>query len=502
MKPQEQNTTSSEIANVSRSVPLIVRSRHAPSKLPMLAFVFVFLTLAALALAPVILVNRMNEGAKRIELLFNPANGLAARLTLTLTREVAEHRGLLLSGNARPAARFRSEYETERAVIDSLYPLAQRLGPEAVAGLQRVTDLSHRWHALLLKMERASPAELKLDFPQHEELKDSLLNAALQFAQTVDRAPEAEMRAGRTLAQQLHRLSVLFGSLGVLSAIIVGWFARQQRTLTVDLSRAIEEELRQRRESERRRAELVRITESRARLLRGFTHDVKNPMGAADGYLQLLEAGMAGELAAAQKTSIGKARRSLGAAFALIEELLELARTEAGHISVKKVMFDLSAAAEEVGEEHRAQAEAKGLSLQLERSEEAAIVHTDPHRVRQILGNLISNAVKYTPSGGITVRIGRRRADHGGEAKATLVVEVLDTGPGIPEDRREHIFQEFTRLDPGASFGAGVGLAISRRIAHALGGNITIEQGESGGSKFVLWLPLAAEAGQEGRKPA
>lgn len=490
------------LPNVSGSVPLSAWSRQAPSKLPVFAFVFVFFTLAVLALAPVFLVNRMNEGAKRIELLFNPANALAARLTLTLTREVAEHRGLLLSGNTMPAARFRSEYETERAVIDSLYPLAQRLGPEAVARLQRVTALSHRWHALLLQMERASPAELRSDFPQHEALKDSLLDAALQFAQTVDRAPEAEMRAGRTLAQQLRMLSFLFGSLGVLSVIIVGWFARQQRALTADLRRAIEEELRQRQESERRRAELDRITESRARLLRGFTHDVKNPMSAADGYLQLLEAGIVGELADAQKTSVGKARRSLGAAFALIEDLLELARTEAGHISVNKVPVDLSAAAEDVGEEHRAQAEAKGLALRLERSEEAAIVHTDPHRVRQILSNLISNAVKYTPSGAITVRIGRRRADHGCGAKATLVVEVVDTGPGIPEDRREDIFQEFTRLDPGASPGAGVGLAISRRIAHALGGNITIEPGESGGSKFVLWLPPEAEAGQQVRKRA
>ncbi len=492
----------SETAYVSGSAPLIVRSRLVPSKLPLLAFVFVLVTLAALAFAPVFVVNQMNVGGDRIESLFNPANRLAVRLTLTLTREVAEHRGVLLSGNARPATRFRSEYETERAVIDSLYPLAQRIGPEAVTRLQRVTDLSLEWHALLQEMERASPAELKEDFPQHEALKDSLLAAALQFAQTIDRAPEAEMRAGRTSAERLRMLSVMFASLGVLSAIIVGWFARRQRTLTADLGRAIEEEFRQRQESERQRAELDRITESRTRLLRGFTHDVKNPLSAADGYLQLLEDGIVGELADAQQTSIVRARRSLGAAFALIDELLELARTEAGHINVNKVPVDVSVVAEEVVEQHRAQAEAKGLSLQLEQSMEPAILHTDPHRMRQILGNLISNAVKYTPSGKITVRVGRRSFDHGGEARTTLVVEVSDTGPGIPEDRREHIFQEFTRLDPGAGPGAGVGLAISRRIAHALGGTITIEPGESGGSKFVVWLALDAEARPDGRERA
>lgn len=485
------NTTASE------SAPLIVRSRIAPSKLSLLAFVFVFVTLATLALAPVLLVNQMNVGGDRIESLFNPANGLAERLTLTLTREVAEHRGVLLSGDARPAARFRSEYATERAVIDSLYPFAQRLGPEAVARLQRVTDLSLRWHALLIQMERASPGELKEDFPKHEALKDSLLAAALQFTQTIDQTPEAEMRAGRNSAERLRTLSVLFGSLGVLSAIILGWFARQQRTLTADLGRAIEEESRQRQELERRREELDRITESRTRLIRGFTHDVKNPLGAADGYLQLLEAGIVGELADAGKTSIGRARRSLGTAFALIEDLLELARTEAGHISVRKVPIDVSAVAEAAVEEHQAQAEAKGLSLRLERSEAPTTIDTDPDRIRQILGNLVSNAVKYTPSGRITVRVGRRATDHVGEAKATLVVEVSDTGPGIPEHLRESIFQEFTRLNPRVGPGAGVGLAISRRIARALGGDITMEPGDTGGSRFVLWLAPDAEASQD-----
>lgn len=472
------------------SAPLILRSKTASSKLSLLALAFVLVTLAALALAPIFVVNRMNIGSRRIETLFNPASDLAAQLTLTLTREVAEHRGLLLSANARPIARFRAEYQTERAVIDSLKPLAQRLGSEAVAHLQRVMDLSFRWHSLLIQMERATRSELNNDFPQHEALKDSLLTAALQLAQTIDRAPEAEMRAGKTSVEQLGMLSVVFGTLGVLSAIIVGWFARQQRTLTADLSRSIEEEYRQRQESELRRAELDRITDSRTRLIRGFTHDVKNPLGAADGYLQLFEADVMGELTAVQRAGVGKARRALSSAFALIEDLLLLASTEAGNLSLQKVAIDLRSIVEGAVEEYRAQAEAKGLFLTLEQGKEPRIIQTDPHRMRQILGNLISNAVKYTPGGGITVRLGRRWTDSGGDAKASLVVEVSDTGRGIPVDRREYVFEEFTRLDPHATTGAGVGLAISRRIAQALGGNITVEAGDSGGSKFVLWLAL------------
>jgi PAS domain S-box-containing protein len=254
-------------------------------------------------------------------------------------------------------------------------------------------------------------------------------------------------------------------------------------------------------ESERRRDELERITESRARLMRGFSHDVKNPLGAADGYAQLLEDGIQGALSEKQKESVRRIRRSIGTSLRLIHDLLELARAEAGQIELQRAPTNVAGVAREVAEDFRGQAAAKGLALEIH-TPDALLTETDTTRVRQVLGNLLSNAVKYTAEGRVTVAADARG---GGEFRTGdwIPVSVTDTGPGIPEANRERIFQEFTRLDPEAQQGAGVGLAISRRIARLLGGDITLRSEVGHGSTFTLWLPRTSpETGSSELAPA
>ncbi|MGE5523797.1 MAG: ATP-binding protein [Rhodospirillaceae bacterium] len=112
-------------------------------------------------------------------------------------------------------------------------------------------------------------------------------------------------------------------------------------------------------------------------------------------------------------------------------------------------------------------------------------------RARQVLANLLSNALKYTPAGRVTVDAALQRS---GALRpgSWITVRVIDTGPGIPQNQHEHIFHEFTRLDPEAQHGAGIGLAISRRIARLLGGDLTVESEFGHGSTFTFWLPTAA----------
>jgi PAS domain S-box-containing protein len=245
-------------------------------------------------------------------------------------------------------------------------------------------------------------------------------------------------------------------------------------------------------DSEQRREELERVMVSRARLLRGFSHDVKNPLGAADGYLQLLEDKVVGELDERQLHSIAGARRALGSAVQLIDDLVELARTEAGHMELRLGPVDLREIARELAEDYRAQAAAKGLAITAELPAEFPLIVSDTARIRQILGNLLSNAVKYTARGHVRVTVGLRAS---GDEDECAVLQVADTGPGVPEEQRHRLFEEFTRLHPDSASGAGLGLAISRRIARALGGDITYGHGESGGSLFTLWLPLRRPAG-------
>ena len=220
--------------------------------------------------------------------------------------------------------------------------------------------------------------------------------------------------------------------------------------------------------------------------MRGFSHDVKNPIGAADGYMQLLEDEILGPVTVKQRTGIERARRSLQAALNLISDLLEIAKTDQGHITITRVPTDVRTVAVEATDQFRAQAEAKGLALHIDTSVAVPIILSDPVRIRQILGNLISNAVKYTLTGDIAVRVGHVR-DSG--ARSRISVSVTDTGVGIDEDQQRIIFQEFVRLDPTAAPGLGIGLAISSRIVDALGGSLTVKSKKREGSVFVLWLP-------------
>jgi len=259
-------------------------------------------------------------------------------------------------------------------------------------------------------------------------------------------------------------------------------------------------------EAQQRRADLERATESRVRLLRGFSHDVKNPLGAADGHAALLEMGVLGELEPRQLESVGRIRASIGAALGLIGDLLELARAEAGQIEVHRAPVDVRDVARDMAADYQPQAAARGLELGVELAPELPVVLTDPVRTRQVLGNLISNAVKYTPEGRVTVRVALRQHDGDGNGDGTgpprrgrwVGVAVADTGPGIAREQHRELFREFGRLSPSSARGHGLGLAISQRIATALGGCITVDSEAGQGSTFTLWIP-ADEVDGDGR---
>jgi signal transduction histidine kinase/CHASE3 domain sensor protein len=240
------------------------------------------------------------------------------------------------------------------------------------------------------------------------------------------------------------------------------------------------------------RLELERLMRSRQRLMRGFSHDVKNPLGAADGYAELLSAGIYGELTAEQRESIQRIRRSIHRALDLIDDLHELARAETGNVTLRRQLVDLGDLVRTSGDEYRGAANASGLSLTVDVVEDLPTVETDGARVRQIVGNLLSNAIKYTKTGSVVLRVRGYPAETVGGARGWVHFDVIDTGIGIPADKRDIIFEEFSRLGANDRAGAGLGLAISKRLAEALGGQITVESEVGRGSTFTLRLPIHA----------
>ena len=184
---------------------------------------------------------------------------------------------------------------------------------------------------------------------------------------------------------------------------VVRWFGTntditEEKNAATERERLLEREREARAEAERRREELERVTGSRARLMRGFSHDVKNPLGAADGFAALLEEGIGGELSERQSQSVKRIRGSIQTSLRLINDLLELARAEAGQIELRVEHFDATALVREVAEDFPGQVNAAGLSLVIQ-TPAPLWLNANPTGVRQILSNLVSNAVKYTPAG-------------------------------------------------------------------------------------------------------
>lgn len=294
--------------------------------------------------------------------------------------------------------------------------------------------------------------------------------------------------------------------------------AIELRRVEEERIRLLEGERTARAESEQQRDAFQVVSESRSRLMRGFSHDVKNPIGAADGFLQLLEEGVLGELSERQHEGVARARHAIGDALELIEDLLTIARAETGELQVESEPVDLIETVKLAIDSFEARAAMKGLSLEAEFPAEIRelrpTIYSDAHRIRQILGNLLSNAVKYTEEGGITVVLslnteGGEPPSSGGERgdeedrpepERWIEIAISDTGPGIPPEQERMIFSEFGRGGKGEEEekgSQGIGLSISRRIAQALGGEITLESELGGGSTFTLWLPFDEAATTE-----
>jgi signal transduction histidine kinase/CHASE3 domain sensor protein len=246
-------------------------------------------------------------------------------------------------------------------------------------------------------------------------------------------------------------------------------------------------------EAHDRRRALERMIHSRSRLMRGFSHDVKNPIGAADGFAELLSLGIYGELSTPQQVSVGRIRRNIHRALSLIDDLHELARAETGNLALRREPVNLAIVVRALFEEYLAAAQARGLSLSMDLDGTEPVIETDESRVRQISDNLVSNAIKYTENGSITLRARYESAGALDANRGWAVLEVEDTGIGVPANKQGYIFEEFSRLRASDGAGAGLGLAISKLLAEGLGGHISVTSEVGQGSSFALWLPLVAD---------
>jgi len=229
------------------------------------------------------------------------------------------------------------------------------------------------------------------------------------------------------------------------------------------------------------------VTRAKEQFFNAVSHDLRTPVGAIKGYSELLLDGMAGDLPEQARKWIENTQRATQTLLALVNDLLDFAKIEAGKVEVHPCECTLIEIVDDTLAAVRPQAEAKGLSFDIGDIERLPTLYTDPIRLRQILINLFSNAVKFTPSGG--VRLAAELVD---EEPPLLEIRVVDSGPGIPAEHIERIFEEFAQI-PGSE-GTGLGLPISRKLARLLGGDLAAENEPDRGASFVLRVPSGVSA--------
>jgi signal transduction histidine kinase len=467
------------------------RARAAAPRLSFyVPLALVSMALALLAVVPLVEQRRMATRLDELSHVIDPGRIATSEVQVAVALEAAGMRGYLLTEEERYAATHHQARSDRTRAYARLRELSTSLDPGHAAKIVALDALFQEADSLF---DQFFAGQMTRDgFLSHLSSQQTrfietmvLTNQLLHDLRDLAATRRNEVRQIQQTGSYLSMLGVLVALAAVVS---VARMSAMHSALAASERVSREQAERAKAEAEQRREDAERIGASRTGLMRGFSHDVNNALGVADGHLFMLEQGVRTALNAAQREGIAKARRSLRTAIQLIDDLLEVARAEAGGMTLHLRRLDLRELVAGVIDDYRMQADERGLAIDVDVPASSPLIDSDADRVTQILSNLMSNAVKYTADGRVTVRVGMRHDERG---RSWAVVDVADTGPGIPDDARVMIFDEFRRLDiSGGRKGTGIGLAISARLAVALGGRITVESAVGRGSVFTLWLPV------------
>ena len=261
------------------------------------------------------------------------------------------------------------------------------------------------------------------------------------------------------------------------------------------------------RELERLSSELLRANRMKNDFLANVSHELRTPLNAIVGFVDLLREGVYGELSPRQAKPVERIEASANHLRHLVDQILDLAKMAAGRLDVHNESLDIRPFILDVASEMESLLNERSLSLSLVMGGALPRIRTDPTHLRQILVNLIGNAVKYTDAGSIVVKTKTFSAETAlsqglpqalavgqKEIDLWLAVQVIDSGIGIAITDQERVFEEFEQVDSGPRTdspirGTGLGLAISRRLARLLRGDLLVASEPGKGSTFTLWLP-------------
>ena len=229
---------------------------------------------------------------------------------------------------------------------------------------------------------------------------------------------------------------------------------------------------------------------AKGQFLRMMSHELRTPLNAIGGYVDLLEAGVRGPITPSQREDLTRIRSAQGRLLALINDVLNFAKLEQGLIPFEIQPLRVSTLLTSLEGMIHPQMREKDIRFDCSACQDDVMVAADSQKLGQILLNLLSNAVKFTPVGG-RISVSTERDEE------CVRISVSDNGPGIPADRLRAVFQPFVQVDSTLTRvhgGSGLGLSISRELAHGMGGTIVVRSRPGAGATFTVSLPTAAAA--------
>jgi signal transduction histidine kinase len=442
--------------------------------------VVVIAVLATLVVAPIAVSARLRRQRTVITEVVDPARLRATDVTSFLAEEMFAVGMRASQGSPNADPHYVAALRSERRGALALDSLLEYSNAEALERFAQYREAATRWHDDVESMT-PSPNAAVLDTARQDA--DTALMAARHLVELLEQSAAAVRLDVRRWERVDVLLPVVLAPLALLACVLI--VRAGQRTVRLALA------------ADRDRRALAAVMNQKSAFMRGISHDLQNPLGAALGNVDLMLEGITKPNE--QRDALLRIRRLTRRASDTVASLLAVAKSETGDIRLSTTAIDLCALARAAVDDQSFTVVSKGQTVELHAESECRAVG-DAARVRHIVDNLLSNANKYTPRGGrIRVDVGYRMRD--GRRWSTLTVE--DSGPGIPAEWRERVFEEYARVPASRDLapGFGIGLAVSRRVARMLGGDVTVESGDGssnghqrlGGATVTLWLALTAE---------
>ncbi|HEY7234923.1 MAG TPA: CHASE3 domain-containing protein [Gemmatimonadaceae bacterium] len=416
-------------------------------------------------------------------------------------------RGYIITGDStylEPYHSGRIEADSHLIALRGLIPGTDTQQVQRVDSLQTLAETKIRDLEQTVAVRGRSEAEAaaRVRTGHGKAVMDSAREVAARIS-AVERERLAERDATRLRTRNLALAVIVIGTFGafllafltnrsIRSDVIAQHRAHeqleQQAKLLEEQTIELEHTMEQLRETTTQEEEARQVAEVANRAKNDFlavmSHELRTPLNAIVGYAELLHDGIAGPVNELQREQLDRVQLSARHLVELVDEILSFSRIEAGQDNIRQAPVDLAKVTREAGALVEPVAAAKGLRFLVDVPNEPVTFTSDAAKVRQVLVNLLSNAIKFTDEGEIALT---SRAE---DSRVTF--EVRDTGIGIAPEHQERVFETFWQVDQTATRrvgGAGLGLSVSRRLARALGGDLSVESVVGRGSHFRFWVP-------------